>query len=122
MIGDFPLEDIKEVNKRLCKWCEDNMEIKLPRWEDLPELEDIITIVYELARQQDNFVSIHNGNVYTTKYGEGNTYLRTYDSTLGKVGDQHIAFLCMECIKDTLGHLGIKVWLMDRGVAWEWPK
>ena len=33
------MEDINEVNKRLCKWCEDNMEIKLPRWEDLPELD-----------------------------------------------------------------------------------
>ena len=33
------MEEMKEINKRLCKWCDDNMDIKLPRWEELPELE-----------------------------------------------------------------------------------
>jgi len=92
------------------------------RAEQIPELNIIITDVYELARRKSNFVSIHGGKVYTTRYNEGDTCLCTYDPTLGKVGDQHIAFLCMEYIQENLGSLGIKVWLMEHGVAWEWPK
>ena len=92
------------------------------RAEQIPEIDSIISTVFELARKKDNFVSIHGGKVYTTRHGEGNTYLHTYDPTLGKVGDQHIAFLCMQRIKHQFDHLGIKVRLMDHGVAWEWPK
>jgi len=90
--------------------------------EQIPEIDDIIRVVCEMAGKTSSFVSIHEGKVFTTKYGQGNSYLFGYDSTLGKVGDQHIAFLCMQRIKHQFGHLGIKVWLMEHGVAWEWPK
>ncbi|MBQ4051951.1 MAG: hypothetical protein IJD13_10000, partial [Oscillospiraceae bacterium] len=94
--------------------------------ENLPELQSVIRDVHALVRQKSDFVSVKDGRVWKTRYESGAGMVEStvcfYSTGLGKVGDQHLAFLCMQYSMQQLGYLGIKMWLMDHGLAWEWPK
>lgn len=95
------------------------------RAEQMPGLQRIKDLVYNLARN-NGFVSIHNGEVYTLRVarngGNDKTVLCTYSGPLTRVGHQHIAFLCMQYCRQKFAGLGIRMWLMEHGVGWEWPK
>ena len=91
------------------------------RVENMVSLQSVIQDVHALVRQKSSFVSIENGHIWQWK-GMEKTLVRHYPPGLGKVGDQHLAFLCMQYSMQQLGYLGLKMWLMDHGLAWEWPK
>ena len=94
--------------------------------ENLPELQSVIDTVHALVKQKSDFVSVKDGRVFTMKYEYGKGTVESavcsYTPGLGKIGDQHLAFLCMQYSMQQLGYLGLKMWLMDHGLAWEWPK
>ena len=91
------------------------------RVENMVCLQSVLQDVHALVKRKSSFVSIENGHIWQWK-GTEKTLVRHYPPNLGKVGDQHLAFLCMQYSMQQVGYLGIKMWLMDHGLAWEWPK
>ena len=92
------MEDIKEVNKRLCKWCEDNMEIKLPRWEDLPELDLYMDQVIAFTEKHLRFFAEDGTKVITPSIINNYVKLGIVPSPVKKrYSRTHLAYLIMVC-------------------------
>ncbi len=92
------MEDIKEINKRLCKWCEDNMEIRLPRWEELPELELYMDQVIAFTEKHLNFFSEDGTKVITPSIINNYVKLGIIPAPVKKrYSRTHLAYLIMVC-------------------------
>ena len=92
------MEDIREVNRRLCKWCEDNMEIKLPRWEELPELELYMDQVIVFTEKHLRFFAADGTKVITPSIINNYVKLGIVPSPVKKrYSRTHLAYLIMVC-------------------------
>lgn len=92
------MEDIKEVNKRLCKWCEDNMKIRLPRWEDLPELDLYMDQVIIFTEKHLQFFSEDGNKVITPSIINNYVKLGIIPAPVKKrYSRTHLAYLIMVC-------------------------
>lgn len=92
------MEDIREVNNRLSKWCEDNMEIKLPRWEELPELELYMDQVIAFTEKHLRFFAVDGAKVITPSIINNYVKLGIVPSPVKKrYSRTHLAYLIMVC-------------------------
>lgn len=92
------MEDIKEINKRLCKWCEENMEIRLPRWEELPELELYMDQVIAFTEKHLQFFSADGTKVITPSIINNYVKLGIIPAPVRKrYSRTHLAYLIMVC-------------------------
>ena len=92
------MEDIKEINKRLCKWCEDNMAIRLPRWEELPELELYMDQVIAFTEKHLQFFSEDGTKVITPSIINNYVKLGIIPPPVRKrYSRTHLAYLIMVC-------------------------
>ncbi|MBE6891262.1 MAG: DUF1836 domain-containing protein [Ruminococcaceae bacterium] len=95
---EISVKDIKEINKRLCKWCEDNMAIRLPRWEELPELELYMDQVIAFTEKHLQFFSEDGTKVITPSIINNYVKLGIIPPPVRKrYSRTHLAYLIMVC-------------------------
>ncbi len=89
---------MKEINKRLCKWCDDNMDIRLPRWEELPELELYMDQVIAFTEKHLQFFSADGTKVITPSIINNYVKLGIIPAPVRKrYSRTHLAYLIMVC-------------------------
>lgn len=92
------MDEVKEVNRRLCKWCEDSMAIRFPRWEELPEIELYMDQVIAFTEKYLKFFSEDGVKVITPSIINNYVKLGIIPPPVKKKYSRaHLAYLIIVC-------------------------
>lgn len=98
-----------------------NQYDKIDAWDGLePFVEKVLK-----ATENAGFITLENGSAYVCRPGQPMAWLEDYPCEgITRAGELHLMLLCMRRCQAEFARKGIEkyvsIWLMERGLAWEY--
>ena len=94
---------------------------KIDAWDGLEQFVEKVLKATENA----GFITLENGNAYVCRPGQPRAWLADYPCEgIDRAGELHLMLLCMRRCQAEFARKGIEkyvsIWLMERGLAWEY--